>query len=84
VEVSVDTFKEEEKIVHIRCVIHVVRDSQKGILIGHKGKALKRIGIEARKELEKFLGKQVFIDLHVKVSKNWRDSDLQLGRFGYK
>ncbi|MFW5707255.1 MAG: GTPase Era [Bacteroidota bacterium] len=84
VEVSVDTFKEEENIVHIRCVIHVVRDSQKGILIGHKGKALKKIGIESRKELEKFLGKQVFIDLHVKVSKNWRDSDLQLGRFGYK
>lgn len=84
VEVSVDTFKEEEKIIHIRCIIHVVRDSQKGILIGHKGRALKKIGTESRKQLEKFLGKQVFIDLHVKVSKNWRDSDMQLGRFGYR
>ncbi len=84
VEVSVDSFKEDEKMVHIRCVIHVVRDSQKGILIGHKGKALKKIGVESRKEIEKFLGKQVFIDLHVKVNKNWRDNDLQLGRFGYK
>ena len=84
VEVSVDSFKEEEKIIHIRCVIHVVRDSQKGILIGHQGKALKNIGTEARKDIEKFLGKHVFIDLHVKVSKNWRDNDMQLGRFGYK
>lgn len=84
VEVSIDSFKEEEKIIHIRCVIHVVRDSQKGILIGHQGKALKKIGTEARKDIEKFLGKQVFIDLHVKVSKNWRDNDMQLGRFGYK
>jgi GTP-binding protein Era len=84
VEVSVDSFKEEEKMVHIRCVIHVVRDSQKGILIGHKGSALKKIGIAARKEMEKFLGKQVFIELHVKVSKNWRDNDMQLGRFGYR
>jgi GTPase len=84
VEVSVDSFKEEAKIVHIRCVIHVVRESQKGILIGHQGKALKKIGIEARKEMEKFLEKQVFIELHVKVSKNWRDNDLQLGRFGYR
>jgi len=84
VEVSVDSFKEEEKMVHIRCVIHVVRDSQKGILIGHKGSMLKKIGIAARKEMEKFLGKQVFIELHVKVSKNWRDNDMQLGRFGYR
>ncbi len=84
VEVSVDSFKEEAKMVHIRCVIHVVRESQKGILIGHQGKALKKIGIESRKEMEKFLGKQVFIELHVKVSKNWRDNDMQLGRFGYR
>ncbi len=84
VEVSVDYFKEEAKVVHIRCIIHVIRESQKGILIGHKGKALKKIGIESRKEIEKFLGKQVFIELHVKVSKNWRDNDMQLGRFGYR
>jgi len=84
VEVSVDSFKEEAKMVHIRCVIHVARESQKGILIGHQGKALKKIGIESRKEMEKFLDKQVFIELHVKVSKNWRDNDMQLGRFGYR
>lgn len=83
-EVSVESFREQETVVHIRCVIHVARESQKGILIGHQGKALKKIGIESRKEMEKFLGKQVFIELHVKVSKNWRDNDMQLGRFGYR
>jgi GTPase len=83
VEVTIDSFEEEDKLIRIRCVIHVARDSQKGIIIGHKGKALKRIGTEARKDLENFLGKHVFIDLHVKVNKNWRDNDLQLGRFGY-
>lgn len=84
VEVAVEEYKEEAKIVRIRCVIFVARDSQKGILIGHKGSALKRIGTQARKDIEEFIGKQVFIDLHVKVSKNWRDDDLQLGRFGYR
>jgi GTPase len=84
VEVGVESFKEDDKIVHIRSIIYVARESQKGILIGHQGKALKKIGIEARKEMEKFLGKQVFLELHVKVSKNWRDNDIQLGRFGYK
>jgi GTP-binding protein Era len=84
VEVAVEEYKEEEKLVRIRCVIFVARDSQKGIIIGHKGSALKRIGTQARKDIEEFIGKQVFIDLHVKVSKNWRDNDLQLGRFGYR
>ncbi|MBW6479344.1 MAG: GTPase Era [Bacteroidales bacterium] len=84
VEVAVEEYKEEVKIVRIRCVIFVARDSQKGIIIGHKGSALKRIGTQARKDIEEFVGKQVFIDLHVKVSKNWRDDDLQLGRFGYR
>jgi len=84
VEVAVEEYKEEAKIVRIRCVIYVARDSQKGILIGHKGSALKKIGTQARKDIEEFIGKQVFIDLHVKVSKNWRDNDLQLGRFGYR
>ena len=84
VEVAVEEYKEEAKIVRIRCVIFVARDSQKGIIIGHKGSALKRIGIQARKDIEEFIGKQAFIDLHVKVSKNWRDDDLQLGRFGYR
>ena len=84
VEVAVEEYKEEAKIVRIRCVIFVARDSQKGIIIGHKGSALKRIGTQARKDIEDFIGKQAFIDLHVKVSKNWRDDDLQLGRFGYR
>jgi GTPase len=84
VEVAVEEYKEEAKIVRIRCVIFVARDSQKGIIIGHKGSALKRIGTQARKDIEEFIGKQAFIDLHVKVSKNWRDDDLQLGRFGYR
>ena len=83
VEVNTDTFKEEEKIIRIRCVIYVARDSQKGILIGHKGQALKRVGEEARKDLESFLEKKVFLELHVKVSKNWRENELQLKRFGY-
>lgn len=83
VEVITDTYKEEEKIIRIRCVIYVARDSQKGILIGHKGQALKKVGEEARKDLEVFLDKKVFLELHVKVSKNWRENELQLKRFGY-
>ncbi len=84
VEVAVDTFKEEDNIIRIRCVIHVARESQKGIIIGHQGKALKKVGTEARKDLESFLGKKVFLELHVKVSKNWREDEMQLRRFGYK
>ncbi|TVQ86697.1 MAG: GTPase Era [Bacteroidetes bacterium] len=84
VEVSVEEYREEEKLVRIRCVIYVARNSQKGILIGHKGSALKKIGTQARKDIEEFIGKQVFIELHVKVSKNWRDDEMQLGRFGYR
>ncbi len=84
VEVAVDTYKEEGELISIRCVIHVARESQKGIIIGHKGAALKKVGTEARKSLEKFLGKKVFLELHVKVSKNWREDEQQLRRFGYK
>lgn len=84
VEVTIESFQEESQIIRIRSVIHVTRESQKGILIGHQGRALKKVGTEARKDIEKFLEKQVFLDLHVKVSKNWRDNDMQLGRFGYK
>ncbi len=84
VEVAVDTFKEEDQLIRIRAVIHVARDSQKGIIIGHKGQALKRVGTEARKSLETFLGKKVFLELHVKVSRNWREDETQLRRFGYK
>ncbi len=84
VEVEVESFKEEPNIVNIRCIIHVARDSQKGIIIGHRGSALKKVGTEARKEIEAFLGKKVFLELHVKVSKNWREDDRQLRRFGYR
>jgi GTP-binding protein Era len=83
VEVVVESFKDEEKIIKIRAEILVVRDSQKGIIIGHQGKALKKVGTEARKDMETFFGKQVFLELFVKVNKDWRDSDQQLKRFGY-
>lgn len=83
VEVVVEAFKDEEKIIKIRAEILVVRDSQKGIIIGHQGKALKKVGTEARKDIETFFGKQVFLELFVKVNKDWRDNDLQLKRFGY-
>ncbi|MBL0330373.1 MAG: GTPase Era [Bacteroidetes bacterium] len=83
VEVVVESFKNEEKIIKIRAEIMVVRDSQKGIIIGHQGKALKKVGTEARKDMEEFFQKQVFLELFVKVNKDWRDSDTQLKRFGY-
>ncbi|WP_378178517.1 GTPase Era [Aquimarina sp. SS2-1] len=83
VEVETEEFFEDENIIRIRSVIMVERDSQKGIIIGHKGAALKRVGIEARKELEKFFGKQIHIELYVKVNKNWRNNERQLKRFGY-
>ncbi len=83
VEVVIESFKEEEKIIKIRAEIIVVRDSQKGIIIGHQGKALKKVGTEARKDIEAFFQKQVFLELFVKVNKDWRDNDTQLKRFGY-
>jgi len=84
VEVQTEEFKEEESIIKIRSVILVERDSQKGIIIGHKGVALKKIGTKARIDLEKFFGKKVFIELYVKVSKNWRSNPNQLKKFGYR
>ena len=83
-EVDVEEFKEEEDIIRMRCIIYVARDSQKGILIGHKGSRLKAVGIGARKQLEAFFAKKVHVETFVKVKKNWRDNDLQLKRFGYK
>ncbi|CAI8352034.1 MAG: GTPase Era [Flavobacterium sp. SCGC AAA160-P02] len=83
VEVETESFVDEEKIIKIRSVIMVERSTQKGILIGHKGKAIKRIGEEARKELESFFGKKIFIELYVKVNKNWRSNEKELKRFGY-
>ena len=83
VEVDTEEFFEEEKIIRIRSVIMVERETQKGIIIGHKGSALKRVGVEARKDLEAFFGKQVHLELYVKVNKNWRSDQRQLKRFGY-
>ena len=84
VEILTEEFKEDEKIIRIRSVIMVERDSQKGIIIGHKGSALKKIGIKSRKDLETFFGKHIHIELFVKVNKNWRSNQNQLKRFGYK
>ncbi len=84
VEIETEEFLEDEDIIRIRSVIMVERDSQKGIIIGHKGAALKRVGIETRKDLERFFGKQVHIELYVKVNKNWRNNERELRRFGYK
>ena len=83
VEIDTEEFFEEDAIIRMRSVIMVERETQKGIIIGHKGKALKRVGVEARKDLEKFFGKQVYLELYVKVNKNWRKNPQQLRRFGY-
>jgi GTP-binding protein Era len=82
-EVIIEEFDEEEKIIRIRAVIFVMRKSQMGILIGHGGKALKIVGTEARKDIEEFLGKKVFLEMVVKVEKDWRDDEKRLKRFGY-
>ena len=83
VEIDTEEFYEEDEIIRMRAVIMVERETQKGIIIGHKGNALKRVGVEARKDLEKFFGKQVHLELYVKVNKNWRSDQKQLKRFGY-
>ena len=83
VEVGVEAFKEDDTHIHINAVIYVERDSQKGIIIGHQGKALKKVMTEARKSLEKFFGKSIFIETFVKVDKDWRNSDKELNLFGY-
>ncbi|MEX1188871.1 MAG: GTPase Era [Bacteroidia bacterium] len=83
VEVAIEEFKDEETIIRIGATIFVSRESQKGIIIGHQGKILKKVSTEARIAMEEFLGKKVFLSVQVKVSKDWRDSDRQLKRFGY-
>lgn len=83
VEIVTEEFFEDETIIRIRSIIYVERDTQKGILIGHKGSAIKKVGVEARKDLEQFFGKQVHLELVVKVNKNWRSRSDQLKRFGY-
>ena len=84
VEIEVQEFFEEEDIVKIRAAIHVMRESQKGIIIGHKGMGLKRIGSEARRDIEKMLDKKVFLETPVKVKKNWRNDNRELKKFGYQ
>jgi GTP-binding protein Era len=84
IETVVEEFKEEKDIIRIRAVIMVERDTQKGIVIGHKGEALKRLGTMARKDIEKFFEKKVFLQLYVKVEKDWRSRDNMLKMFGYK
>jgi GTP-binding protein Era len=84
VEIEIESFKEEDKIIRIDSVIHVARDTQKGIIIGHQGKALKRVGTEARKDMEEFFDKKVFLQIFVKVAKDWRDKDNMLRSFGYE
>jgi GTPase len=84
VEIEIEGFKDEKNIIKIRALIHVTRDSQKGIIIGHKGSMLKRVGTEARHDMEDFFRKKVFLELYVKVTKDWRDKPLVLKRFGYQ
>lgn len=83
VEININSFKDEETIVKIQADILVERDSQKGIIIGNKGSALKKVGEQSRKECEKFFGKKVYLELFVKVDKDWRNNDLRLKNFGY-
>lgn len=83
VEVGVESFKEEPSIVRIRANIYVMRQSQKGIIIGHQGKALKKVGTEARKDIEGFLDKKVYLELFVKVNQDWRDKPIKLRNLGY-
>ncbi|WP_445453968.1 GTPase Era [Flavobacterium sp. 25HG05S-40] len=83
VEIETEEFIEDDTIIRIRSVIMVERDTQKGIIIGHKGAALKKVGMQSREDLEKFFGKQIHIELYVKVNKDWRSNSYQLRRFGY-
>ena len=83
VEVRVESFKESASSIHIRAIIYVERDSQKGIIIGHQGVALKKVGSESRKALERFFDKKVFLETYVKVDKDWRNSEKELDSFGY-
>ena len=83
-EVEVEEFKEEDNMLRIRSIIYVERDSQKGIIIGKGGEALKRVGTEARQEAEEFFGRKIFLELYVKVAREWRDKESSLRKFGYE
>lgn len=84
VEVEVETFKDKPDLIQIRSIIYVTKESQKGIIIGHRGQALKKTGTMARKDIEKFFGKKIFLELHVKVKKDWRNNSRLLKQFGYQ
>ena len=84
VEVVVESFKEEDERIHIQALIIVERDSQKGIIIGHKGAALKKVGMMARKDMERFFDKRIFLEIFVKVEKDWRSRDNMLRAYGYR
>ena len=84
VEIEIESFTEEPNLTRIRALIHVVRESQKGIIIGHKGTKLKKVGTEARQDMEDFFGRKVFLELYVKVTKDWRDKPQELKKFGYR
>ena len=84
VEVVVEEFKEDETMIRIKSLIIVERDSQKGIIIGHRGQALKKVGAMARKDIERFFDKKVFLEMFVKVEKDWRNRDSLLKSFGYQ
>lgn len=83
VQVAVDQYKESERMIHIIAYIFVARESQKAIILGHEGKAIKKVGTQARKDLEEWLGRKIFLELSVKVVKDWRDSEKELKKFGY-
>ena len=83
VEIEIEEFKEEKTLIRTRALIHVARQSQKGIIIGHKGLMLKKTATEARKDMETFFNKKVFLEVYVKVSKDWRDKPVMLKKFGY-
>lgn len=83
-EVVVEEFKEEKDIINIKTLIIVERDTQKGIIIGHKGSALKKVGTMARKDIERFFDKKIFLEIFVKVEKDWRSRDNLLRQFGYR
>jgi GTP-binding protein Era len=82
-EVGIESFKDETQIIRIAAMIYVERDSQKGIVIGKAGSSLKKVGMEARKDMEKFFGKKIFLETRVKVAENWRKQKTRLRQFGY-
>mgnify|MGYP003307081479 FL=1 len=84
VEVETEVFDFKDKILKLSSVIYVERETQKGILIGHNGESIKKLGVEARKDLENFFNKKIHLELYVKVNKNWRSSSTKLKRFGYQ